>query len=154
MPESRSAGVGVLDSGSSCSHIYYPGSRTGTNEFLIIRVGAGSIRTAVASLCAGRPFEATCYIDSFCFFHRSALYEKYGVTPDVKDFLVRRKEIGLPSLSFLKLLLPATWINFKMTHPWREVHAWLKRTYCDLLSVATRRIKPRFRKRFLVCEAE
>lgn len=104
--ESRPAGVGVLDSGGSCSHIYYPGSRTGTNEFLIIRVGARSIPTIVASLCADCPFEATCYIDSFCFFHRSALYEKYGVTPDVKDFLVRRKEIGVPSL-FLSLLLPA-----------------------------------------------
>lgn len=99
MLEPRTAGVSVLDSGSSCSHIYYPGSRTGTNEFLIIRVGAGSIRAAVWHLFAPvihsrLPATST----PFAFFHRSALYEKYGVTPDVKDFLVRRKKIRVPSL--------------------------------------------------------
>lgn len=122
--ESRAAGMGVFDSGSSCSHIYYPGSWTGTNEFLIIRVGARSIQTG--PLCTDRPFETTCYIDS-CLIHRPALYEKSGVAPDVKDFLVRRKEIGLLHSFFL--LLPAAWIIFKVTHPRREQHTWLKWAY-------------------------
>lgn len=111
--ESRAAAMGVSFDSSSCSHIYYHGSRTGTNEFFIIRVGARSIQTI--PLCTDRPFEsATCYIDS-CLIHRPALYKKSGVAPDVKDFLVRRKEIGLLRSFFL--LLPAAWIIFKVTHP-------------------------------------
>lgn len=60
--------VGAPHSGSPCSHIYYPGSRTGTNELLIVRVRCGIHwdRGAMAPLCTGRrrPYEATCYIDS------------------------------------------------------------------------------------------
>lgn len=105
--ESRAVGTGAFDNGSSCSHIYYPRGPTGTNEVLIIRVGARSIQAASSShrsAIRGLPAAPTPLI------HRPALSQKSGVAPDAKDFLRRRKETGFLRPFFL--LLPASVNHF------------------------------------------